>query len=147
MEIKGQPIKYWRDVEINLPVDTSLSVNFKKTIAEKIIFYQKISQERNLEIIEKNINSTTEKNIANLWHLQKIKILCQDKDIISINTLKSQTKNWLVINFMGPGNLKNISLLQEKNPHWFYQNKQIKIELSYLANNLLPNIESALKIL
>ncbi len=147
MEIKGQPIKYWRDVEINLPVDTSLSINFKKTIAEKIIFYQKISQERRLEIIEKNINEAKEKNVANLWHLQKIKILCQDKDIISINTLKSQTKNWLVINFMGPGNLKNISLLQEKNPHWFYQNKQIKIELSYLANNLLPNIESALKIL
>lgn len=146
-EIKGQPVKYWRDVEIKLPIDTSLPVDFKKSIAEKIIFYQKISQERDVEKIEKNIHETSNKNISALWHLQKIKILCQAKDIINISTQKSQTKNWLVINFIKQPNLKNISLLQEKNPHWLYQNLQIKIEFDYLAKNLLRSLEDAINIL
>lgn len=143
-EIKGQPVKYWRDVEIKLPIDTSLPVDFKKSIAEKIIFYQKISQERNLEKIAKNIHETTNKNISALWHLQKIKILCQTKDIINISTQKSQAKNWLVINFIKQPNLKNISLLQESNPHWLYQNLQIKIEFSYLEKNLLLGLENVI---
>lgn len=146
-EIKGQPVKYWRDVEIKLPIDTSLPLDFKKSIAEKIIFYQKISQERDLEKIEKNIHEAQEKNIANLWHLQKIKILCQEKNIISINDQKNQTKHWLVINFIKQPNLKNIVLLQEKNPHWLYQNLQIKIEFDYLAKNLLNNLESTINSL
>ncbi len=146
-EIKGQPVKYWRDVEIKLPIDTSLPIDFKKSIAEKIIFYQKISQERDVEKIEKNIHETSNKNISALWHLQKIKILCQAKDIINISTQKSQTKNWLVINFIKQPNLKNISLLQESNPHWLYQNLQIKIEFDYLAKNLLTSLESTINIL
>ncbi len=146
-EIKGQPVKYWRDVEIKLPIDTSLPVDFKKSIGEKIIFYQKISQERDLEKIEKNIHTATDKNIVNLWHLQKIKIICQNKDIISISNQKSQTKTWLTLNFIKQPNLKNISLLQEKNPHWFYQNLQIKIEFDYLAKNLLTILESTINIL
>ncbi len=146
-EIKGQPVKYWRDVEIKLPIDTSLPTDFKKSIAEKIIFYQKISQERSLEKIENNIHQAAEKNIANLWHLQKIKILCQNKDIINISNQKSQTKHWLTINFIKQPNLKNISLLQEKNPHWLYQNLQIKIEFDYLTKNLLTNLESVIDTL
>lgn len=146
-EIKGQPVKYWRDVEIKLPIDTSLPIDFKKNIAEKIIFYQKISQERDVEKIEKNMHEASNKNISALWHLQKIKILCQAKDIINISTQKSQTKNWLVINFIKQPNLKNISLLQEKNPHWLYQNLQIKIEFDYLAKNLLTSLESTINIL
>ncbi len=143
-EIKGQPVKYWRDVEIKLPIDTSLPPDFKKSIAEKIIFYQKISQERNLEKIEKNIHGATDKNISTLWHLQKIKIICQDKDIISITNQKSQTKNWLIINFIKQPNLKNISLLQESNPHWLYQNLQIKIEFDYLEKNILLGLENVI---
>lgn len=144
-EIKGQPVKYWRDIEIKLPLDLSLPPDFNKSLAEKIIFYQKISQEKNLENIEKNIHHAKHENIANLWSLQKIKVLSQEKNISAINHYKTSSGQNLAINFFEQPNFSNILSLQEKNSAWQYNNLQLKIKIDYLGKNILPALEQAIK--
>ncbi|MFA5126936.1 MAG: DEAD/DEAH box helicase [Patescibacteria group bacterium] len=146
-ELKGQINKPWRDIEIKLPIDTSVPNKMFSSLADKIVFYQKVSRQRDIDHINEKINQAHDQALKNIWLLQKIKVLAQNKNISSIYTYRSQDKKYLAINFLGAIDFKKIDKIMDHNPSWRYANHQLKIDQDFLKTNLASEIEDIIKLL
>ncbi|MCB9802836.1 DEAD/DEAH box helicase [Candidatus Nomurabacteria bacterium] len=146
-ELKGQILKPWKDLEIKLKIPTELPRNFFSNPEEKIFFFQKISRLKNLEDLKKAKNKSSDHHYQNILFLQKLKILSQDTNIISIQEYSQNQKEFLSLNFLGKIDLKKIVELQKQNSHWRYNEQQIKIEKNQLGANLQQALEDLIILL
>lgn len=140
LEIKGQKTKPWRDIEIRLPLDTTLPHDSLK-------IYQKLCRIRDLDEIDMEISKTDNTNIKNILALQKIKILAQSTDVTSIAAYKTQSHQNIAINFLSDLDPKKFGQILTLNDNWQYSNKQIKINLKFLGSDFMTELEKIIKIL
>lgn len=140
LEIKGQKIKNWRDIEIRLDLDTTLPHDSLKT-------YQKLCRIRDLDELNLEISKTDNQNMKNILALQKIKILAQNTDITSITAYKTKEHKNIAINFLSDLDPKKFGKILEINDNWQYGDKQIKIKQEFLKSDFMTELEKIIKIL
>lgn len=146
-ELKGQVNKVWRDIEIKLPLETNLPDKNFNSLVDKINFYQKVSRQHDLTMIEKNIQNSDTEALKNLWQLQKIKVLAQNTNITHINFYTSINKKYLNLNFLGEPDFKKIDQLLKQQPNWQYHKQQLKIAYPEFNQVSLNDLLAALNIL
>ncbi len=145
-ELKGNKYQNWREVELKINLDISLPEKFFKSPEDKLSFYQKIARMHNLAELEAMSKKITNENHLNLLWLQKIKILCQQTNITSLNTYRGQGKEFLSINFLPPLNYQAVEKLLKINPAWKFTDSQLKIDKSQLGNNIKLEIEKVISL-
>ena len=140
-ELKGQTIQIWRDIDIKLKLQTELPKNFFNSAEEKLFFFQKISRIKDLETLAENSQHISNEEHQNILYLQKLKILAQKTDIISIQEYQQNQKEFVSLNFLNPLDYKKLALLQTKNPNWRSSEQQIKINKEFLSTNFKQDLE------
>ena len=145
-ELKGQVNKVWRDIEIKLPLETNLPDKNFDNLVDKINFYQKVSRQKDLNTIENNIQTSGTDALKNIWQLQKIKVLAQATNIVSINSYLNQNKQYLSINFLGEADFKKIDKILNVQTAWQYHKQQLKIiyenTKAFKLNDLITAIQT-----
>ncbi len=135
-ELRGMETKIWRQVEIELPLDTALPDNLFPHVQAKIFFWQQLAAIRTTHELQAFFKNYDGQVFDNIRYIQGLRILAQDSLIekISARGQSPVADYWLEIFFTNEPSVDYLKTLLQKFPDWIWTKDKLKIKKSSLQN-------------
>lgn len=153
----GKKPKPFRDIALDLPLEAAIPKHFEPREPRRLRMYQQLAAITSLKELaqwKKRLQNHAElpEKLVNLFEILEVRILCQETDILGIDTThgmddggKREPK--VVMKLLREVNAEMLSRLLELNDAWHFSETQLRIPLSKLGPNWLQQLKKTIRVL
>lgn len=153
----GKKPKPFRDIALDLPLEAEIPKHYEPKETRRLRMYQQLAAVTTLKELgawKKRLQKRGDipEKLLNLFEILEVRILCQDTDIIGVDTTyamdeggKRETK--MVIKLLHEVNAEMLSNLLELNDSWHFSETQLRIPLDKLGAGWLAQLKKTIRIL